>query len=130
MTRNLKLFMLFSVVWSVPFFAVLEWMLQNPNTRGPLMPFASIAYGIGFSIAGRYFGRKEDKVSRAPIGLRYGLFAGLIASAMGLLWALIWHRDHVSYIVSYLIAISLCFVIYFVLAKLTYKGITKKELFK
>jgi uncharacterized membrane protein YeaQ/YmgE (transglycosylase-associated protein family) len=129
MTRNLKLFTLFSVIWSIPFFIMLEWVLQNPDTRGPLMLLTSLIFGIGFSIVGKQLGKKEKPV-RYALGLRYGLIAGVIPSVLGAIWVLGWHGNQINYLLSYIGAIVLCILIYYVLNQKTIKGITKKELFK
>jgi FtsH-binding integral membrane protein len=129
MTHNLKFFALFSFIWSLPFFVVLEWVVQNSDKRGPLMLPTSILFGIGFSVAGRQFGKREKPV-RYALRLRYGLIAGVIPSVIGSIWVLGWHRSQINYLLSYVGAIVLCILIYYALNRKTFKGITKKELFK
>jgi hypothetical protein len=130
MTRNLKIFALFSFLWSLPFFAFLNWVLENSDRRGPLMLLASLVFGIGFSIAGKRLGHSDHEVVSYPKGLRYGLVAGVIPSVVGGIWVIGWHKDHLSYLVSYIVSIFIGLVIYYAIARRTIKGMPKRKLFQ
>lgn len=60
MTRNLRLFAAFCVLWSVAFFYVLNWALYAPEERSLYILVAAITYGIGFGISGFLFGRADS----------------------------------------------------------------------
>jgi FtsH-binding integral membrane protein len=130
MTQNLRIFTLFSLIWSLSFFATLNWCLENTSTRGPLILLASLIFGVGFSIAGSQLGKHEQKRVSYPLGLRYGLVAGIVPSIVGSIWVLGWQSDKLGYLAAYIGAILLSFAIYIAIGKKTIKGITKKELFK
>jgi surface polysaccharide O-acyltransferase-like enzyme len=131
MTPNLKLFVLFSFIWSIPFFAFLNWTLENSNTRGPWMIAASTIFAVGFTLAGRQLGKRENKALRSPLALSYGLVAGVIPALVGCVWLLVWQPNNWLGMMLYFTgAIIVSLIIYCVLNKKTIKGITKRELFK
>lgn len=132
MTRNLKLFILFSLLWSVPFFAVLNWVQADESARGPWMLLFSTLYGLGFAIAGKQLGKKDDQHKvRYSLGIRYG-FASLLASAfVGSIWIIFWHPDQLgSFAFSYITAVIIGLAIAYYLSRKGIKGVPKREIFK
>lgn len=132
MTRNLKLFILFSLLWSVPFYTALNWVQADEATRGPWMLLFSTLYGVGFSIAGKQLGKHDDQSRvRYSLGIRYG-FASLLSSALvGVIWVIVWKPSQLQSFVLYFgtsIIIGLAIASY--LSRHGIKGMPKKELFK
>lgn len=131
MTRNLKLFALFSALWSVPFFMVLHWMLFNPEVRGPIMLLAAPLYGIGFSVAGHHLGKRDDQ-SKVRYGLRtrYGLTSTIVSILAGGVWIVGWRHDHWWELVVYGLILVVGLIITYIISKNSIKSIPKGQLFK
>jgi MFS family permease len=131
MTRNLKLFALFSVVWSIPFFMVLHWMLFNPESRGPIMLLASPIYGIGFSVAGHHLGKRDDQSKvRYGLGIRYGLTSTIASILVAGVWIVGWRHNHSWELLVYGIILVLGLGVAYILSKNSIKSIPKQKLFK
>jgi hypothetical protein len=131
MTRNLKLYALFCVLWSVPFFMVLHWMLFNPETRGPIMLLAGPIYGIGFGLAGAWLGsRDSQRAVRYSLGSRYGMTSSVISALAGTIWMVCWRREYLWTIPIY-IAITAAFTWYFMVRdRKNIKGTAKERIFE
>lgn len=132
MTRNLKLFILFSLLWSIPFFVALNWVQADSNSRGPWMLLFSTVYGVGFSIVAKNLGKRDDQHKvRYSLGVRYG-FASLLASAfVGSIWIILWQPDQLgSFAFSYITAVIIGLAIAYYLSRKGIKGMPKKEIFK
>jgi hypothetical protein len=131
MTKNLKLFALFSLVTSIIFFAILDWMLKAPKSRGLIMGIVYIRFAAGFSFMGRYLGKRDDQRSvRYSLRIRYGTVAPLIATIVGAAWILIWHRQYLVALVIYLAVIIVCLAVMATFSKVGIKGTPKSKMFQ
>jgi hypothetical protein len=133
MTKNLKLFALYSLATAILFFATLNWELYNPHKRGVVLALVDLVAIVGFSLMGRYLG-KRDRVNqrsvRYSLGVRYGLTAPLIVTIVGVIWILVWRRTYWSALISYAITIILCILVGFYVSRKWVKGSPKGKLFK
>jgi hypothetical protein len=133
MTKNLKLFSLYSVVSSVVFFAILNWMLYDPHKRGIVMGLVYVLYAVGFSLLGRHLGGRDSQRSvRYNLRVRYGITPAIIATLIGVLWVLLFHRarSFLIVLVIYSAVVILCLAIGFAFSKIGVKGISKGKMFK
>ncbi len=131
MTRNLRLYILFSLVWSVGFFASLNWCLYNPDKWGWLIGLAATVYGIGFAAMGSYLGSGDSsRNTRINLPLMYGLAASGDSLLIGAVWIWLFEnggwRDFVAILVGNIFFLGL----YAVISRKFVKGIPNKELFK
>ncbi len=131
MTRNLKLFAIFSFLWSIPYFVFLNWTLYSPDKRGVLMLPIYFIFGAGFSIAGHRLGKREDQHKvRYSFGIRYATTAVIVSTLVGVAWVAFWQPHHIWWLVSYIANVVVFLIIVYVYSRQSIKGIPKKELFK
>ncbi len=131
MTGNLKLFALFSFLWSIPYFMVLNWMLYNSDKRRIVMLPTYLVFGIGFSIAGHQLGKREDQSKvRYSLGLRYVLVAVMTSAIVGGVWVAFWQRNHFWWLISYVANVIVFLGFLYIFLRRGIKGIPKDKLFK
>jgi hypothetical protein len=131
MTENLKKFTVFTVVWSAPFFFALNWGVDNSEQYGALIVLFSLIYGLGFSIAGKQLGKRDDDSRvRYNLGAAYGAVATLIPSSFGVAWVIGWQRKDLWQIILYLLPMIAVFTVGIYQYKRTIKGMKKEKLFR
>lgn len=131
MTRNLKLFALFSLIWSVAFFSILHWALFDPENRWPTILTAAISYGLGFALMGFLLGKNDLlRHTRRNLGLWYYGVSQIASLLVGGIWILFWKAEEIET----LTIMSVIFAFFLAVAALTsrkkIKGIEKEKLFK
>ncbi len=130
MTKNLKLFALFSIGWSIIFFSVLNWGIVNPNHRWPVMWVGAFVYGIGFSILGKYLGKREKGAIRHNIRAAYVATSTGISGIIGALWVALFHPDQWWQIIAFAVIAGGFTWHVFVKYRNSVKGMKGEELFK
>lgn len=131
MTRNLKLYLAFSVVWSVAFFAALNWGLADPERRWPCIAAAGIGYGLGFAVLGFLLGRADDQSAvRYDLGRAYSAVSTSASAAIGTLWIIFFRPSDIVAVPIYLAVIAVLWIISAVQARRTIKGMSAEDLFK
>lgn len=131
MTKNLKLFALMSLVWSVVFFATLHWALFDPDSRGLFIAGAAITYGLGFGLGGYVFGKRDSaRNSRLNLGLWYSMTSNIASMLVGSLWVLIFRRDEWPTLVIMAVIFGLISIIAALSSRKSIKGIEKEKLFQ
>lgn len=131
MTKNLKWYLMFSVVWSLAFFTVLDWGIADPQSSRPYVLGAAIAYGLGFALVGHLLGRPDDQAAvRYDLRSAYAAVSSLVSAAIGTLWILFFQPSAIRGIPVYLAAIAALWVIGAIHAKRSIKGTSAKELFQ
>src|SRR5579862_1873859 len=98
MTKNLKLFTLFCLVWSVPFYAFLQTITVSQDGNLLILAVACILYAIGFAITSTYLGNRDSaRDARFALPVRYGVTATLSSMLMGGIWLAGWQSgDKIS----------------------------------
>jgi len=131
MTRNLKWYLVFSVVWSVAFFAVLNSWLSLPAGAWPEIAVAGVIYGVGFAVLGSLLGRgdAQSKV-RYSLGYAYGAVGNIASAAIGTLWVVLFRPGTPLDTVPYLSIIAVFAVIGAVQARRSIKGMSNAALFR
>lgn len=131
MTKQLSKFAVFCVAWSIAFFAVLDWALQDEEQRWPYIWAAAITYGLGFGLSGFLFGRLDDQKNvRYDLRLRYSLTSTILSFVVGAFYIALFNPSSWLMLVIY-VAIALVFTVpHFMASKKSIKGMDKKELFK
>ena len=131
MTRNLKIFTVLSLAWSVLFFSVLHWALFSPDERGGWIIAAAVTYGLGFALMGLLLGMNDKaRNTRLNLGLWYAFLASLASSIVGGIWILFFRPDEWESLLIMLAISSVIFGIQFAATHKSIKGIARKELFK
>ena len=131
MTSNLKWYMVFSALWSLPFFAVLHWALFDQQNRWQYILVAALAYGIGFAIVGALLGRHDSQAkTRYNLSLLYGLTSNSISFFIGALWILLFRGSHWWELIAagMFMVVSVCLQLLANRGRI--KGMNKGELFK
>jgi hypothetical protein len=131
MTRNLKLFTIFSIVWPLPFLLVLHWALYDLDKRGPVLFVSSIILGIGFSIAGKQLGKRDDQSKvRYNLAARYILVSSLIPTLEVILLIIGWQKDQSWRLYPAIASILFTFLIIYLFSRNSIKGMRKGKLFQ
>lgn len=130
MTKNLKLYSLFAVVWSVVFYLILNWGVGDANRRWPVMWSVGLVYGCGFAAVGKYLGRREKGPIRHNVRATYVATSMLISGSIDALWVILFQPNQwVELLIFVLIASG--FTGYtFVKYRDSIKGMKGEELFK
>ena len=123
MTKNLKIFTLFSFLWSIPYFMVLNWMLYDSNKRGIVMLPTYLVFGAGFSIAGQKLGKRDDQRKvRYSIWVRYVTVAVISSAIVGGIWVAIWQRNRAWWLLSYVVNVAAFLVVIYIYSRRSIKG--------
>ena len=131
MTRNLGIYILFSLLWSVGFFAILNWCLYSPDNRGWIIGLTATLYGIGFSIMGHYLGsRDSSRNTRTNLPLMYGFAASGDSLIIGAIWILLFENGGWVDFLAILAGNIFFLGIYAIISRKFVKGIPNKELFR
>ena len=132
MTPNVKLFALFSSLWSVLYFAILSWAIADENRRWPAFWIAYLVFGLGFSIAGKQLGKRDSsRNTRRNTRLNYFLAALVPATAIGIIWELLIQHDSWSGIIGITaVGAAILIVALLVIRRYSIKGMHKEDFFK
>lgn len=107
MTKNLKWFVAFSLIWSVVFYMSLNWAINETADLTPIL--LSIIYGFGFYIVGNQLGEKEGKVKNKNLSSFYALSALFISFITAVVWITWWQPEQMSFLIylaaAYIVAI-------------------------
>ncbi len=131
MTHNLKLYLTFSILWSLPFFATLNWALVDEEHRWPVIWGAALVYGLGFAVIGKYLGKRDDD-TQVSYSLRYAYPAvsNLSSALVGGIWIVFFHPEELWQLGLYLVVIALLIGIGLRQYKRSIKGMSNRELFQ
>lgn len=131
MTRNLKLYLAFSLTWSVTFFTALNWGLADPRDRWPYIIAASVTYGLGFALVGYLLGRPDDQGAvRYDLRRAYSAVSNVASAVVGTLWIIFFQPSGLAGIPIYLAAIVVFWTIGAMQARRSIKGMSAEELFQ
>lgn len=131
MTRNLKWYLAFSVVWSVTFFTTLNWGLADPRYRWPYIVAASIIYGLGFALTGYLLGRPDDQSAvRYDLRRAYSAVSNLASATIGTLWILFFQPSGLRWIPVYLAVAAVFWTVGGLQARQSIKGMSAEDLFQ
>ena len=136
MTKNLKIYISISILWSVAFFTVLRWALEDPDHRWPALLANSLIYASGYAVGGSQLGKRDDQSrTRLPLGPAYGLASTFTSALVGVIYVMIAGvsgTDFDSGLATGLVAGSIVasLILFFVMKKRMIKGIPSKDLFK
>lgn len=131
MTKNLKWYLAFSVLWSVAFFAVLNSWLSVP--AGPWLQIAAagVIYGVGFAVLGSLLGRGDAQSEvRYSLGYAYAAVGNIASATVGVLWVVFFRPVTFWDTVPYLSIIAVFAVIGAVQARRSIKGMSNSVLFR
>lgn len=140
MTKNLKWFLAFSLLWSTAFFAVLHSSLRVPagpwlriGAAGPWLQVgaAAVIYGIGFAVLGSLLGRGDAQSEvRYSLGYAYAAVGNIASATVGVLW-IVFFRPYTFWdTVPYLSIIAVFTVIGAIQARRSIKGMSNSVLFR
>jgi hypothetical protein len=130
-TRNLKVFAGFSVIWSLAFFVVLNWATLNSEQRWPAILGAAVVYGTGFAVVGRFLGRRDDQSSvRYSLEYAYSATSHWISAVIGSLWMLFFRPSDAWFLLLYLPVITLLAWLGYRSYQKSIKGIKSSKLFQ
>lgn len=131
MTRNLKWYAAFAIVWSAAFFTALDWGLIQPRERFFAIIGASVLYGAGFWVMGYVLGRGDDQsVVRYDLRRAYSAVSNIASAAVGTVWILGFQRSGMAGIPIYLGAVALFWAFGAMQARKSIKGMPAEELFQ
>ena len=113
MTKNLKWFTAFGLIWSAIFYTSLNWAITETADFTPIL--LAIVYGFGFYIAGNLLGEREKKSKNKNLSSLYAISA-LFTSFLGAVaWVIWWQPEQTSFIgylaVAYMIAIVIMLIL-------------------
>lgn len=130
-TRNLKVFAVLCIVWSVIFFSILHWALFAAEQRWPVIVTAAVLYGTGFALMGYLSGRSDPaSKTRMNLGLAYYFTSNLASLLVGGLWVITYRPDEIRTLVIMTVVFVLLSVIALLSSNQTIKGIEKDKLFQ
>lgn len=131
MTRNLKWYLVFSVSWSVVFFATLDWGLAGGQHRWPLA-IAGIVYGLGFALLGYLLGRPDDQSAvRYSLRHAYAAVSSVASATIGVAWLVLFRPPGMmSALPFYVIVIAVIAALGVWYARRSIKGMSPEELFR
>lgn len=131
MTRNLKAYLVFSIIWSVLFFAVLGWGIANSAERWPYILLAAVTYGGGFGLVGYYFGKRDDQSRvRYSLGDAYGATSNLTSAVIGSIWIVLFRPGDAWTVAIYLLLMAVVAVLGLIKYRKSIKGMKNTELFQ
>jgi hypothetical protein len=131
MTKNLKLFSLFCLLWSTLFYSILQWVSLNQDARVIPEIVATIVYTIGFGVVGTYLGKGDSiRDVRFALSVWYGVIAVLIPVAVGAIWLVGWQAgDRVTpFVFAFFTVLALSTG--YLLSRNKIKDMSKEELFR
>jgi len=131
MTKNLKWFLAFSLLWSAAFFAVLHSSLRVPAGPWLQVGAAAVIYGIGFAVLGSLLGRGDAQSEvRYSLGYAYAAVGNIASATVGVLW-IVFFRPYTFWdTVPYLSIIAVFAVIGAVQARRSIKDMSNSVLFR
>lgn len=130
-TRNLKWYAGFAIVWSTAFFAALDWGLAQPRERFLAIIGASVLYGAGFWVMGYALGRDDDQSAvRYDLRRAYSAVSNIASAAVGTVWILGFQRSGMPGIPIYLGGVALFWTLGALQARKSIKGMPAEELFQ
>jgi len=131
MTKNLKLFALFSLLWAVPYYWILDWSIADMSGRWPIFAVAGVAFMVGFSVVGYLLGRGDDE-SAVRYNLRhaYASASCLPVVFVGSLWVILFRPLASMALAVYLAIMAVVLIIGVIEYSCSIKGMSSKKLFK
>ncbi len=131
MTKNLKWYLAFSVVWSLTFFTALNWGLVDPRYRWPYIIAASITYGLGFALAGYLLGRRDDQSAvRYDLRRAYAAVSNMASATIGTLWIIFFQPSGLVGVPIYVAILVAVWLLGGIQARRSIKGMSAEELFQ
>lgn len=131
MTANLKLYVLFSILWSVAFFTALNWGTANSEERWPYILISAVTYGLGFALIGYLLGKPDDQSKvRYNLEQAYTATSNITSAVIGSIWIVFFKPQDRWTLAVYLPIIVIVAFIGYLNYKKSIKGMDKKELFK
>jgi len=130
MTANLKLYAFFSILWSLLFFAALNWGIADTESRWPAIWTASVVYGIGFSVVGKWLGERDSTKSRINLRGIYMLVSFSISGVIGGFWLALFHPGELWHLLIYTAIATVVVGSIFYRYRNSVKGMKNEELFK
>jgi len=132
MTRNLKWYLVFCVIWSVVFFAALSWGLADERHRWPYLATAGVVYGLGFALLGYLLGRPDDQSAvRYSLRHRYAAVSSVASATIGIAWLLLFRPPGMMPALPfYVIVIAVVAAVGVWCARRSIKGMSPEELFR
>jgi hypothetical protein len=131
MTRNLKAYLAFSVVWSLTFFTSLNWGLVDPRYRWPYIIAASVIYGLGFALVGYLLGRPDDQSAvRYDLRRAYSAVSNIASATIGTLWIIFFQPSGRAGIPIYITILVAFWIVGGIQARCSIKGMSAEELFQ
>lgn len=131
MTRNLKWYLAFAVIWSVAFFTALDWALGDPRYRWPYILTAGVVYGVGFYLVGYLLGKRDDQSAvRYDLRLAYSAVSNLASATIGTIWIVFFQPSGLPGVPVYLAALAVFWAIGIIKTRRTIKGMPAEELFQ
>ena len=131
MTANLKIYILFSILWSVCFFVALNWGTALSSDRWPQIVIAAIIYAVGFAGVG-YSLQKSDNQSKVRFSLEhaYSAVSQIVSVIIGSIWLILFKSKDAWTLALYLPFFTIFAILGYLEYKKSIKGMDKKELFK
>lgn len=131
MSRNLKIYLAFSVVWSLMFFAVLDWATADTHSRWWACALGGLAYGVGFAVLGYVLGRPDDQREvRYSLNYAYAAVSNITSAVIGTAWILLFKPEAYWWLFVY-VPIVVFFIVYgLAVQRRTVKGFSDQELFR
>ena len=131
MTRNLKIYTLFCILWSLLFFTGLNWGTALPEERGLFIGVFALTYGLGFALLGYLLGKNDDD-SKVRYGLSqaYSATSNFTSAIIGGVWVVFFKREDLWSLVLYSVGIAVLLAIGVYNYKKSIKGMKNKDLFQ
>ncbi len=131
MTTNLKLYAIFSILWSIGFFYALNWGTSASEERWPYIVISAITYGLGFAIVGFLLGKSDDQSKvRYSLSAAYSATSNIVSAIIGSIWIVFFKPQDRWTLAVYLPIIAIVAYIGYLTYKKSIKGMDNKELFK
>jgi len=132
MTKNLKLFTAFSVLWTIPYFAAMHWLLMGSGVQSGPMTSVTILFVVLLSTVQRNLMDRDDRHDvRYDLELRYALVS-IVASSVVFLstWAFAAPSHGVAMLIGNVFAMVVLTVVNYLHGRSRIKGMSNEELFR
>jgi hypothetical protein len=131
MTKNLKLFTFFCVIWALVYTSVLYRLIETgkPLTLS-LMSWFVVLTVVLTSVERELLKRDNQRKVRYHLPLRYSILSAITSSAVSAIWILAWKQEIWSVLILWIVSILVILGIAASISKERIKSIRIKDLFK
>jgi hypothetical protein len=131
MTRNLKRFVVFSILWTVPYFAAMHSLLLGSGVHSGPMTSVTILFVVLLSTVQRNLMDRDDRRAvRYDLDLRYAIVAVMASSVVFLVWVFAVPSHAVALLMGNAFAAAVLIAVNYFHGRSRIKGMSNEELFR